>query len=45
MEQPSRFKVIIANLWPSIYRAINSTVYFIFHTLIDTIQRMIEQIK
>jgi hypothetical protein len=45
MEQPSRWQILLKQLWPTLYRVINGTVYFFFRLLIDGIKLAIAQIK
>ena len=45
MQQPSRIKIFLAQIWPYVYRVINGVVYFLFHFIINGIKRAIDQIK
>ncbi|MBI2621084.1 MAG: hypothetical protein HYW63_00365 [Candidatus Levybacteria bacterium] len=38
-------KRILYNIWPTIYRLVNGTFYFILQLTRSTIRRMIDQIK
>lgn len=44
MEQPSGIKNFLIQIWPSVYRAINVTIFFLLSLFKDGVRRAIEQV-
>jgi hypothetical protein len=40
-----RYIILLRKIWPTVYRAINTIVYFIMHIIKSTIKSAIDQIK
>lgn len=45
MQQENRLKAILIQIWPTIYRIINSAIYFILSLLKGIIALAVKQIK
>lgn len=41
----SRIIILLKKIWPTIYRLINSSFYFVIHIIKSTIKSAIDQIK
>ncbi len=45
MEEPSQTKALLIRIWPSIYRIINSTLYFLISLVKSIVKYSVRQIK
>jgi len=45
MEEENKFKTIAIKIWPTIYRIINSFIYFILSLIKTTVSIAVNQIK
>lgn len=44
-QQPNQFTVILKQIWPTVYRIINGSLYFLLTTCKSIIKMSIDQIK
>lgn len=42
---PTRFQAVMKQIWPTIYKIINNTLYFLIDLLRSAVKIAIEQIK
>jgi hypothetical protein len=45
MQQPSRFRMILKDIWPTIYKVINTVLYFIITLIKSTVKDIFRMIK
>ncbi len=45
MEQPNPVIVVLQKIWPTIYKIVNSTIYFVLNFIKNFVKMAIEQIK
>lgn len=45
MDQDNRIKYFLIKIWPSVYRAINTTLYFILGLLKSIVSYSIKQLR
>ncbi|HZE87854.1 MAG TPA: hypothetical protein VE090_06680 [Methylomirabilota bacterium] len=43
--EPSRFMIIMKQIWPTVNRTINTVLYFIFNLVKSSVIYIIEQLK
>jgi hypothetical protein len=45
MQQPNRFIIVLKEIWPTIYRGINSMLYFLFGVIRTGVKVAVQQLK
>lgn len=45
MQQDNKFLYFLKRIWPTIYRIINTTVYFVFSIVRNLVQGALDQIR
>lgn len=45
MQPPNRFVIFLKEIWPTVYRGINSFLYFLFGILKTGVKVAIQQLK